>query len=121
MAHGAILDACAGPKQPGVCWVIVRGVERPLHFEWVRKIGDQCAQAGVAFAFLGWGAWSCHAATHAIHVDGRIIERPQHPDDPNDPIGREDGWTSVGRAGGDNDRYIDGVIYDQHPRDLADE
>jgi hypothetical protein len=47
--------------------VIVRGPTGPdawpMHPKWVRAVRDECAFAGVAFAFLGWGEW---APTEAI-------------------------------------------------------
>lgn len=30
---------------------------RPLHPDWVRKVRDQCAAAGVPFMFKQWGEW----------------------------------------------------------------
>lgn len=39
-------------------WVIVRGGSDPMHPAWVRAIRDQCADAAVPFAFLGWGKWT---------------------------------------------------------------
>jgi hypothetical protein len=45
------------PELPDL--VIVRGPTGPdawpMHPAWVRSVRDQCAEAGVAFAFLGWG------------------------------------------------------------------
>lgn len=43
-------------------WVIVGGESgpgaRPMHPDWARSIRDQCQEAGVAFHFKQWGAWS---------------------------------------------------------------
>lgn len=42
-------------------WVIVGGESgtnaRPMHPDWVRKVRDQCAAAGVPFFFKQWGEW----------------------------------------------------------------
>jgi protein gp37 len=42
------LVVCRGPVGPEA-W--------PMHPAWVRSLRDQCQEAGVAFAFLGWGSW----------------------------------------------------------------
>jgi protein gp37 len=45
----------------GLDWVIAGGETgpsaRPMHIDWVRKIHDDCAAAGVPFFFKGWGEW----------------------------------------------------------------
>lgn len=60
MCYGSILD----PLNEGVALVIVRGREKPIHPDWVRTIRDECKAAGVAFCFLGWGAWSPDRTHH---------------------------------------------------------
>lgn len=46
----------------GLDWVIVGGESglkaRPMHPQWVRDIGAQCAAAGVAFFFKQFGEWA---------------------------------------------------------------
>lgn len=42
---GVILGAETGPGA------------RPMHPEWVRRVRDDCAAAGVGFFFKGWGQW----------------------------------------------------------------
>jgi len=37
--------------------LIVSGGTEPMHPDWVRSLRDQCAAAGVAFRFDGWGDW----------------------------------------------------------------
>src|SRR5262245_44113842 len=43
----------------GISWVIVGGESgngaSPMHPDWVRRLRDQCAHAGVAFFFKQWG------------------------------------------------------------------
>lgn len=42
-------------------WVIIGGESgknaRPMHPNWVRKIRDQCVDAGVSLFFKQWGEW----------------------------------------------------------------
>lgn len=63
-----------GPRLRGV---ICGGGEKPVHLEWVRKLRDQCAAAGVPFTFLGWGWWlpglgDCDAETLAVDLAGYV-------------------------------------------------
>jgi protein gp37 len=61
---GANVDALRGaaPGIPKLDWVIVGGESgrdaRPMHPDWVRRIRDNCAAAGVPFFFKQWGEWS---------------------------------------------------------------
>lgn len=52
---------CEYIPQHGVKAVVVGGETgkdaRPIHPDWVRKVRDQCAEAGVAFEFKQWGEW----------------------------------------------------------------
>lgn len=45
-------------EKSGVDLVIVTGLDKPIHPDWVRSILDQCKTAGVPCVFLGWGAWA---------------------------------------------------------------
>jgi protein gp37 len=51
---------CKGPG-PGINAVILGGETgpgaRPMHPDWVRKVRDDCAAAGVPFFFKSWGEW----------------------------------------------------------------
>ena len=52
-----------GPLSTGAFrWAIVGGESgrnaRPMHPDWARQLRDACAEAGVAFHFKQWGAWS---------------------------------------------------------------
>lgn len=57
-AHGMIVwaadhrEACTADRQ-----TFTHIPAPPLHPDWVRAIRDECAAAGVAFAFGGWGEW----------------------------------------------------------------
>jgi len=48
-------------RMPTLDWVIVGGETgpgaRPMHPDWVRRIRNDCAVAGVPFFFKGWGDW----------------------------------------------------------------
>lgn len=46
-----------GDGRPRIDLVTLRGNTAPLHPDWVRSVRDQCAAAGVAFRFDGWGEW----------------------------------------------------------------
>lgn len=49
-------------KWNGIDWVICGGESgsnaRPSHPDWVRKLRDDCAAAGVPFLFKQWGEWA---------------------------------------------------------------
>lgn len=59
--YGHWLDACDGPDQPGIGWVLCGGESqtgaRPMHPVWARRLRDQCVQAHVPFHFKQWGEW----------------------------------------------------------------
>ncbi|ETR75052.1 hypothetical protein X566_19945 [Afipia sp. P52-10] len=56
---------------PTLDWVIVGGENgpRPMHPSWVRRLRDQCAQAGRPFFFKQWGSWAPECYTSGIHPD----------------------------------------------------
>lgn len=70
--HHTIVDALDGYAMvdtPGrerehamIDWVIVGGESgpgaRPMRPDWAQSLRDQCVDAGVAFFFKQWGAWS---------------------------------------------------------------
>ena len=45
----------------GLHWIIAGGESgghaRPTHPDWIRRLRDQCVNAGVAFHFKQWGNW----------------------------------------------------------------
>ncbi len=57
----------------GISWVIVGGESgpsaRPIDYEWVTAIRDQCVDAGVAFFFKQWGGRTPKAGGREL--DGR--------------------------------------------------
>ena len=71
------------PK-PGLDWVIVGGETghgaRPMHPDWVRKIRDDCQEAGVPFFFKQWGEYSPnHSIGHKgiwVKITGGVTEAP---------------------------------------------
>lgn len=63
--------------------VIVRGPTGPdawpMHPAWVRSIRDQCAEAGVPFAFMGWGTWEPSAQIDAgAAFPTRFLDGAEH-------------------------------------------
>ena len=77
MCSSAILDPCASAeRQPGVNLVIVQGPSGPdawpMHPDWVRRIRNDCEEAGVAFIFASWGDWQ----------NGSTVDRPLQEQDP---------------------------------------
>ena len=55
------LDHGLSMRPGAIDWVIVGGESqagaRPMHFQWVRSLRDQCSAAGVPFFFKQWGDW----------------------------------------------------------------
>lgn len=53
-------------------WIVAGGESgpgaRPMHPDWVRRLRDQCAKAGVPFLFKQWGDWGpvCDVDTDAL-------------------------------------------------------
>lgn len=74
MAFNAIIDPFAVENRIPADMVIARGPVGPdawpMHPAWVRKLRDQCAEAGVPFAFLGWGTWK--PISEAVPQDARV-------------------------------------------------
>lgn len=59
---------------PELDWIIVGGESgdtssRPLNPKWVRKLRDECAEAGVPFFFKQWGDWMPDQSNHDKPVD----------------------------------------------------
>lgn len=53
-AQAAVAELVKMLAQPLPCGHTMK----PVHPQWVRSLRDQCKDAGVAFCFLGFGAWS---------------------------------------------------------------
>lgn len=56
-----LITPIEGTSQHGqrfIDWLIVRGGSDPIHPDNVRSLRDQCAAAGTAFWFDGWGDWA---------------------------------------------------------------
>lgn len=62
----------------GIHWVIVGGESgsgaRPMQPDWVRKIRDQCSEAGVPFFFKQWGAWGPDGVRRSKKANGKLID-----------------------------------------------
>jgi len=56
-----ICNFCNGQKVENIDWVICGGESgskaRPMHYEWVRSLRDQCKAIDVPFFFKQWGEW----------------------------------------------------------------
>ncbi len=61
--------------------VTLRGATAPLHPDWIRSVRDQCAAAGVAFRFDGWGEWACVYDRDKDDPDWRRCPRPENNDE----------------------------------------
>lgn len=61
------------PYLAWIRWVVVGGESgpgaRPMHPEWARSIRDQCQEAGVAFFFKQWGAWSAPVRRNTARIE----------------------------------------------------
>jgi protein gp37 len=62
----------------GIHWVIVGGESgrgaRPMNPVWVRKVRDQCNEAGVPFFFKQWGAWGSDGVRRSKKANGRSLD-----------------------------------------------
>ncbi len=118
-------------------WVIVGGESgrgaRPMHPDWVWRIGRQCTDAGVAFLFKQWGEWSPMAPLrdgvfdfsggHALADDGTLYEPGAlaYPDGPrygealraNHNRAHLTSMYRVGKKAAG--RELDGQIWDGYP------
>lgn len=58
---GGYEDGLGHGIDTGLNWVIVGGESgpgaRPMHPDWVRRLRDQCQEAGIPFFFKQWGEW----------------------------------------------------------------
>lgn len=99
--NGPIDDFVDLEGLPSIHWVIVGGESgpkaRPMYPEWVRRLRDQCADAGVAFFFKQWGEWTPHPYVGGVvqsagdlhlmlsamtkvgkHAAGRLLDGVEH-------------------------------------------
>jgi protein gp37 len=62
---------CGGESGPGA---------RPMDPQWVRRLRDQCAEAGVAFMFKQWGGWAPESVVRqqVIGLDATSINNAQY-------------------------------------------
>jgi len=60
-----------------VSWVIAGGESghgaRPMHWQWVMDLRDQCATAGVPFLFKQWGEWGPVVNKHEHVLDSFAV------------------------------------------------
>jgi protein gp37 len=82
----------------GIDWVIAGGESgpgaRPMNYEWVTSIRDQCVESGIPYFFKQWG---------------NIRNNP----DKNDPTHKKNGGKSKGG------RLIDGKLWDEMPQRIT--
>jgi len=102
-----------------VDWVIVGGESgpgaRPMHPEWARSLRDQCADAGVAFHFKQWGAWT--TAGLGIGMAQHSTGREVLVGDPVDDMGHRQVMRRAGKK--DAGRQLDGRTHDEFPEVLG--
>lgn len=107
------LPAVLGPDLAGLDWVIAGGESgpgaRPIHPEWVRRLRDDCAAAGVPFFFKQWGEWICAGERRRLPggAGPGLGRYDHHPYD----LAREAVRIGKGRAG----RSLDGRTHDEVP------
>lgn len=107
----------------GIDVVIVEGesskAARPMHPDWVRRIRDECLDAGVVFHFKQWGEWEPIAtprlqakigSTKLIHIDGTIKDATWS----HVMASSGDVW-AVARSKGNGGHSLDGKNYLDFP------
>ncbi len=61
----------------GIHWVIVGGESgpkaRPMKFEWVENIRQQCEAQNVRFFFKQWGGWGADGKRRSKKANGRLL------------------------------------------------
>ncbi len=102
----------------GIHWVIAGGESggpaRPMHPDWVRRLRDQCAAAGVPFFFKQWGEWL--PVNQAQHLRDESVRL-----DKGYKGHRFDDETLMLRIGKDHTgRLLDGVLHDAFPESHAE-
>lgn len=59
-------------------WAIVGGESgkkaRPIKYEWVEELFNQCKQQNVAFFFKQWGTWGADEVKRNKRVNGRLFQ-----------------------------------------------
>ena len=62
----------------GIHWVIVGGESgpnaRPMKFEWVGHIRQQCEEQDVQFFFKQWGGWGADGKRRSKKANGRLLD-----------------------------------------------
>ena len=112
---------CGGTYAEKLDWVVVGGESganaRPMHIEWVRKLRDQCAEAGTPFHFKQWGEWAPGLDTGVyIHpMEGN----PQFKEQCHSKLAKcldADGYAAVRMGKRNVPRVLDGVFHDAYPK-----
>lgn len=131
--HGSALheqhDDCYYQSNAQLDWVVVGGESghgaRPMQGDWVRKIRDQCAEAGVPYLFKQWGEWidadqADNNATNKLWAGrtsfemrdaGLVADIPKKPVGP--PFFGCDHTIRLGKKAAG--RLLDGVQHDGYP------
>jgi len=62
----------------GIHWVIVGGESgpkaRPMKYQWIESIKNQCEESNVAFFFKQWGGWGADGKRRSKKANGRLFE-----------------------------------------------
>jgi protein gp37 len=83
-----LLEDLGEVELAGIDWVIVGGESgpgaRPIRREWIVRLRDQCAEAGVPFFFKQWGGTRKHLTGNvldgAVHLSFPPVVRQQVPE-----------------------------------------
>lgn len=131
LPNPAIRRTLNGHSLPSLSWVIAGGESganaRPPHPNWIRRVRDDCASAGVPFLFKQWGEWRPEGPMLRLRP-GRVWNRgeaivcPHSGDirgmesliDKNTWLMRKVGKKAAGRE-------LDGRIHDQYPERVISE
>lgn len=110
---------------PRIDWCIVGGESgpgaRPMHPQWVRRLRDQCDDAGVAFFFKQWGAWvavppsKARSGDVAVSLDGSSRRLGADLFAPLSTHERRHAYVMRRVGKKDTGRELDGRTWDQFP------
>ena len=115
-------EDCSQFCPPDVCidWVICGGESgpgaRPMCLDWPRALRDQCQVAMVPFLFKQWGEWApyqdvdCNGEVRLWHAEDGL----KHFWEMGETVSQRCGKKAAGRD-------LDGVLWDEYPREVGRE